>query len=186
MFLHRKRGLKSGAVISRPTTYIGRCKMGKFRFYHIEDKYIAYLHSVDNRVQYNKGQRRPYVGIVLSVAGQDYYVPLESPKKGHAKMKSSGPILKLDNGKLGIMGFNNMLPVLHSELIEIDFNRISDRKYRTLLQNQARCCNHMVTEIMHRAASTYRKATAKCNPFYEKICCDFKLLEDAAKKYTGK
>ena len=70
--------------------------MGKFRFYHIEDKYIAYLHSVDNRVQYNKGQRRPYVGIVLSVAGQDYYVPLESPKKSHAKMKSSGPILKLD------------------------------------------------------------------------------------------
>lgn len=40
--------------------------MGKFQFYHINEHYISYLHSIDTRVQYNKGQRRPYVGIVLS------------------------------------------------------------------------------------------------------------------------
>ena len=54
--------------------------MGKFQFYHINEHYISYLHSIDTRVQYNKGQRRPYVGIVLSINGIDYYVPLESPK----------------------------------------------------------------------------------------------------------
>lgn len=53
--------------------------MGKFQFYHINEHYISYLHSIDTRVQYNKGQRRPYVGIVLSINGIDYYVPLESP-----------------------------------------------------------------------------------------------------------
>lgn len=35
--------------------------MGKFQFYHINEHYISYLHSIDTRVQYNKGQRRPYV-----------------------------------------------------------------------------------------------------------------------------
>ena len=49
--------------------------MGKFRFYHIREGYVDYLHKIDNRVQLNKGQRRPYVGIVLSINGFDYYVP---------------------------------------------------------------------------------------------------------------
>lgn len=62
--------------------------MGKFQFYHVEDKYIRYLHSIESRVQFNKGQRRPYVGIVLSINGVDYYVPLESPKPNHANIKS--------------------------------------------------------------------------------------------------
>jgi len=29
--------------------------MGKFQFYHINEHYISYLHSIDTRVQYNKG-----------------------------------------------------------------------------------------------------------------------------------
>ena len=43
--------------------------MGYLRFYHIKEEYIAYLHRVDRRVQFNKGERRPYVGIVLKVNG---------------------------------------------------------------------------------------------------------------------
>lgn len=66
--------------------------MGKFQFYHINEHYISYLHNVDNRVQYNKGQRRPYIGIVLSLNGVDYYVPLESPKPNHANIKGGGPV----------------------------------------------------------------------------------------------
>lgn len=57
--------------------------MGKFQFYHINEHYISYLHSIDTRVQYNKGQRRPYVGIVLSINGIDYYVPLATVYKGN-------------------------------------------------------------------------------------------------------
>lgn len=55
--------------------------MGKLRFYHVREGYIEFLHKVDNRVQLNKGQRRPYVGIVLTIGNFDYYVPLESPIK---------------------------------------------------------------------------------------------------------
>ena len=102
--------------------------MSKFKFVHVSEKYIKYLHSVDNRVQFNKDQRRPYVGIVLSIKQMNYYVPLESPKKNHANIKSNGPILKLDDGKLGIMGFNNMIPVNAKCLIDFDILSLTDEK----------------------------------------------------------
>ena len=69
-----------------------RMRMGKLRFYHIRDGYIEHLHKLDYRVQLNKGQRRPYVGIVLQIGSYDYYVPLESPKPNHLNIRSGGPV----------------------------------------------------------------------------------------------
>ncbi len=161
-------------------------QMGKFRFYHIHDGYVDYLHKVDNRVQLNKGQRRPYVGIVLSINGFDYYVPLESPKPNHVNIKSSGPVFKLDGGELGIMGFNNMIPVKRYNLIEFDILAEQDEKYKNLLLNQLRFCEKNKNIILSRAQATYRKALDGKNAFYRKICCDFKRLENACNRYRVK
>ena len=158
--------------------------MGRFRFYHIQEKYINYLHSIDNRVQMNKGEHRPYVGEVLSVNGVSYYVPLESPKPNHANLKSGGPVLKLDDGRLGIMGFNNMIPVMPECLLEFDFRDIQDERYRMLLINQLSYCEKHSDIILHRAEVTYRKTVSGNAPFYRKICCDFKKLERKALKYN--
>ena len=38
--------------------------------------------------------------------------PLESPKPNHVNIKGGGPVMKLDEGRLGLMGFNNMIPVI--------------------------------------------------------------------------
>lgn len=157
--------------------------MAKFKFYHIQEKYINYLHSIDNRVQMNKGEHRPYVGVVLSVNGMSYYVPLESPKPNHANLKSGGPVLKLDNGRLGIMGFNNMIPVVPACLLPFDFKDIQDEKYKMLLINQLNYCEKNAELIVHRAEVTYRKAVSGCAPFYTKICCNFKKLERKASLY---
>lgn len=131
--------------------------MGKFQFYHINEHYISYLHNVDNRVQYNKGQRRPYIGIVLSLNGVDYYVPLESPKPNHANIKGGGPVMKLDEGRLGVMGFNNMIPVLESCLIRFDIQEVKDTKYKMLLLNQLEYCNKIVILF----SSAQKQLTAK-------------------------
>ena len=157
--------------------------MGQFRFYHVNEHYISYLHSIDARVQYNKGQRRPYVGIVLSINSVDYYVPLESPKPNHANLKSGGPILKLDQGRLGIMGFNNMIPVLPYCLIPFDILQVRDEKYRMLLLNQLAYCNKNRGLILQRAASTYRKAVSKKIPLYNSVCCNVDKLERKSRKY---
>lgn len=158
--------------------------MGRFRFYHITERYIRFLQSGDKRVQYNKHQSRPYVGIVLKINSVDYYVPLESPKPNHANIKSSGPVLKLKDGKYGVMGFNNMIPVPTTALISFDFNDIDDEKYRTLLQNQLDYCNSNKETIRQRANTTYRKATSGRVPHYEKVCCDFKKLERMCRSYN--
>lgn len=157
--------------------------MGCFRFYHINEHYISYLHNADSRVQFNKGQHRPYVGIVLSINSLDYYVPLESPKPNHTNIKSGGPVLKLDNGRLGIMGFNNMIPVVPSALIEFDISSIEDENYRMLLFNQLHYCESNRSLILHRAAVTYKRACSGKVPLYDQICCNFTKLERKSRKY---
>lgn len=158
--------------------------MGKYRFYHISEKYIRFLYSGDKRVLHNKGQRRPYVGIVLKVNSTDYFVPLESPKPNHAKLRSGGPVLKLKGGNLGIIGFNNMIPVPSSALIEFDFNDVEDEKYRMLLINQLDYCNDNREIIQHRASTTYHKAVSGNVPHYSKICCNFRKLEQMCRSYN--
>lgn len=158
--------------------------MGYLRFYHIKEEYIAYLHRVDKRVQFNKGERRPYVGVVLKVNGHNYYVPLESPKPNHANIKSNGPILKLDEGRLGIMGFNNMVPVKSGQLIDFDIAAVSDKTYQTLLLKQLHYCTKNRGIIERRALNTYTKQIGGNNPFYEKVCCDFRSLEAACRRYN--
>lgn len=151
--------------------------MSTFQFYHVKEKYIRYLHSFDSRVMYNKGQHRPYVGIVLSINGVDYYVPLESPKPNHTDIKSGGPVMKLDDGKLGIMGFNNMIPVHPSSLIHFDILAVEDEKYKMLLLNQLRFCEKNRDIILNRAKNVYRKRIEGNTPFYKKCCCNFRKLE---------
>ncbi len=158
--------------------------MKRLRFYHISDKYIKFLHSIDNRVLYNKGEARPYVGIVLTINALDYYVPLESPRPDHKNIKSGGPVLKIDNGNLGIMGFNNMIPVKDVCLVNFDINSLEDQSYKLLLQNQLRFCNKNKKLIGDRANSVYKKTVIDKVPFYKSSCCDFKRLEKACKKYN--
>ena len=160
--------------------------MGYLRFYHIQEEYIAYLHRVDRRVQFNKSERRPYVGIVLKVNGHNYYVPLESPKPNHANIKSNGPILKLDEGRLGIMGFNNMVPVKSGQLIDFDIAAMTDKTYQTLLLKQLHYCAKNKGIIERRAINTYTKQIGGNNPFYERVCCDFRSLEAACRRYNPK
>ena len=160
--------------------------MSKLRLYHIREGYIEFLHKADHRVQWNKGESRPYVGIVLSVNGHDYYVPMESPKPNHVNIKSGGPVLKIEKGTLGIMGFNNMIPVKRYQLLDFDIEAQPDEKYKALLRKQLRFCEKNRDVIQARAETTYRKATNGKDPFYRKVCCDFKRLEKLCDTYKVK
>ena len=157
--------------------------MENLRIYRISDHYVSFLHSRDHKVQFNKGNRRPYVGVVLKVGGYNYFVPMESPKPGHEKIKPGKHIIKLDDGRMGLLGFNNMLPVHKSALIEFDINAESDAKYRELLRRQAALCNRMKADILDHASKTYFDVVNGNNKFLARISCDFKTLESACKSY---
>ena len=157
--------------------------METLKIYKVTDHYIRFLHSRDSRVQYNKDAKRPYVGIVFRFGGIQYFVPMESPKPNHAKIKSGKHILKLENGKYGLLGFNNMIPVHKDALINFDIASEEDAKYRNLLRHQAEICNRKKADILDHAQKTYFDVVNKENKFLERISCDFRKLERACREY---
>ena len=158
--------------------------MESLRIYRISDHYIRFLRGLDKKVQYNKGNRRPYVGVVLSIGGFRYFVPMESPKENHQNIKSGKHILRLESGQYGQLGFNNMVPVHNDALIEYDINAEQDEAYRELLKRQATICNRMKADVLNCAQRTYFDVVNKKNKFLVGISCDFKALEKACKSYN--
>lgn len=91
--------------------------------------------------------------------------------------------MKLDGGKYGMLGFNNMVPVHKDALIEFDIDAEQDRKYRELLRRQASLCNRSKADILNHAQMTYFDVVNGKNKFLMSISCDFKKLEQACKTY---
>lgn len=157
--------------------------MEKLRIYRVSDHYVRFLQSRDKKVQYNKGNRRPYVGVVFTFNGFRYFVPMESPKPNHKYIKPGKHIIKLDGGQYGLLGFNNMIPVHKDALIPLDIDAEPDTQYRDLLKRQAALCNRIKADILNHAQMTYFDVVNKENQFLIRISCDFKKLEAACKVY---
>lgn len=150
----------------------------------IKDAYIDYLRNYDSRVCFNKGTKRPYIGILFTVKGHKYYAPLSSPKKKHITMQNSVDMMKINAGKYGIINFNNMIPVKNTSIIDFDIRKEQDYRYRMLLINQAIFFKDNEIKIINRATNlynSYRKNTLRDE--VKERCCNFPLLEIKAKKY---
>lgn len=164
--------------------------INKLKLYRIKIEYIKYLYKYDNRVQYNPKmkdiytERRPYLGVVLKVNNLNYFVPLEHPRKQHKEFKNNPFIFKIHKGKYGLLGFNNMIPINDKELIEFDINKESD-KYKQILISQYRFCNKHIQEILAKANDTYIRRISESNVFFNKVCCDFKLLEKKCNEWDN-
>lgn len=158
--------------------------METLRLYKINTKYINYLRGTDIKVQLNKNAKRPYVGIVLYVGEFRYFAPLESPKNNHKNIKSGKHLLKIDNGNLGLIGFNNMIPIHNSALIAFDINSEPDVKYAELLKRQVTWINKNKATIYDHANKTYYDVVNNTNKFLVSVSCNFRRLEKACKGYV--
>ena len=157
--------------------------MEPLKLYRVSDRYIRFLKSRDSRVQDNKERRRPYVGVVLFVSNYRYFVPMESPKPNHDRIKPGYHIMKLEDGKLGLLGFNNMIPIHDDALIAFNIDDEPDEKYAELLRRQVSFINRHKADVLSHASKTYYSVVKKQIPFMLKICCDFKKLEAACSQY---
>ena len=94
-----------------------------FKLVKVDYKYCDYLREYDERVPYNRGIKdlRPFIGILFEVDGIEYFAPLSSPKEKHKKLKNTIDLVKIDNGRYGVINFNNMIPVTNKNYIEFDF-----------------------------------------------------------------
>lgn len=159
----------------------------RLTLYYIDSDYINYLREFDNRVPYNKNARRPYIGIVYVFNNNNYFAPLSSPKEKHLKMRDNTvDIWKIDEGKLGIINFNNMVPCSFSVLTEV-MPTVKDKVYKKLLQNQITQINLNKKKILNKASNFHKQYNAKAlsKSVFDR-CCDFRLLEGKCSEYSKK
>ena len=133
--------------------------MNDLKLYEISEEYISYISAAERYVfsskENDRNHTRKYLGIVYSIQGYNYYIPLSSPKNsdyrienGERKIRPSIiPIIRItsqsSSGKSELKGtlkLSNMLPVPASELILYDIDHESDPFYKSLIQKEMLLC----------------------------------------------
>ena len=160
--------------------------MKNLKLYYIDDEYIDYLRMFDDRVPYNKSKTRPYIGVVYKYEGVNYFAPLSSPKPKHLKINDkSVDVFKIDNGKLGVVNLNNMLPTPLSCLTDVLPTLKDDDKYKGLLIDQLNRINKD-RQILYTKIITFQKRyrAGHINDRIRERCCNFELLEEKCNEYN--
>ena len=157
----------------------------------IDSDYCDYLRRFDERVPYNFKQKdlRPFVGVLFTVDNYKYFAPLSSPKQKHLKMKNKLDFLKIDDGKLGAINFNNMFPVNDKNVILLDlnakFDSVKKQQYYKLLKKQIFWLNRNLDKLYNQSKELYLKYLDNTlAPSIFARCCDFKLLETKCEEYN--
>lgn len=157
----------------------------------VDTKYCDYLRKFDKRVVYNKYSKelRPFVGILFTIDECLYFAPLSNPKKKHLKMKNTIDFYKIDDGKLGAVNFNNMIPVKEEYydviLLYKDIFDDEEQKYQELLKDQFNWSNKHYNQIKNISKKLYDLYNSNKLPIsIKERCCNFKLLEDKCLEYN--
>ncbi len=138
----------------------------RLNLYLIDMKYIRNLVKIEDKVMSVSPQigkeTRPFVGIVIICGIQKYCIPLSSPKPKHKSMKNDVDFMKILDGEklIGVLNFNNMIPVDESCIIPLDL-RITERddaatkKYKKMASKQLNWCQHNQESIVKKANKLY-------------------------------
>ena len=162
------------------------------RFYTVSDAYITYLKTFDAKVPSNGGINykgtKVYIGIVLEIGSHKFLAPLTSYKPTQEKISSSScTAFKLhertnSGNKLGLISLNYLIPVLDSEIKELDVEA-QEESYKKLVHLQYEYIKVNRREIIERAAKLYEHVVVKRTAFFVKISCDIPKLVDEYKNF---
>lgn len=156
----------------------------------VDTKYINYLRQFDPRVCFNKelNNTRPYVGALYRLKDFTYFAPLTSSGKGNKLLNNPKPesitFYPIENCKYGGVNLNNMIPVIEGVFQEIEYlpnpnDTKAEKLYKILIYNQRRILNKNEKHIREKANKLYSlKTTGRLYTNYDKVTCDFKLLEE--------
>lgn len=169
--------------------------MEKLELFNISDSFIDYLNQFDKTICYNKNELRPYVGPLFAYNGLKFYAPLS---KTGSSIKHNGmpnndnfihyKIVDANKETIGIIRFNNMIPVPDSELKKIDIKSLPQSK-KDLLNHDVNFIRRHSNTITSRALSLFKIKCSKQHnnqgtKKYSKICCEFKLLATKANYFA--
>ncbi len=150
--------------------------MNDLKLYEISEKYISYISSFEKLVfsskEDNRNHTRKYLGIVYSINGYHYYIPLSSPKNtdyridnGVRKIRTSIiPIIRItsqsSSGELELKGtlkLSNMIPVPASELTLYDIEHEPDAFYKSLIHKEMLFIRKNKNKIIQNAKIIYKQ-----------------------------
>lgn len=155
--------------------------MDRLSFVLVDSEYCDYLRKSDSCVPYTMDRKsnRPFVGVLLQIHNMSYYAPLSSPKPKHRNMKNQLDLLKIDDGRYGVINFNNMIPIHNNSMTPVcldisSTDSPSDKQYKALLSNQLTWCNVNKNLIIQKAQRLYHIiASGKGWDSLNARCCNF-------------
>lgn len=177
--------------------------MDELKLYEISEEYISYISAVDKNVFFVKEKERKhtrkYLGIVYSIKGYNYYIPLSSPKNSDYQMdngirKIRGSIIpiiritsKSSSGELELKGtlkLSNMIPVPASELTLYDIEHEPDLFYKSLVHKEILFIRKNKNKIIQNAKILYKQKKENSPVIgYLNSTADFSLLEQMHDKF---
>jgi len=161
--------------------------MQKLNFYDVDKKYIDYLQKEETEargfthvpnVSY-PNSKKFLCGIVLTVNGFQYYVPVSSYKT----KKSDNILITLGAQVVGSLRFNYMTPVPQSCLSIRVIKNEPNLKHKRFLNAELNFCRKNQTKINNQARRTYNNVLKRVSAHIAQNSCDFKLLETACMNY---
>lgn len=165
--------------------------MNELKLVRIDSEYCDYLRKYDNKVPYNykRKELRPFVGVLFTINDCKYFAPLSSPKAKHLKMRNTVDFFRLDEGNLGAINFNNMLPVKDNNVIVLDLNKAcstsKEKQYQKLLKGQIYFLNRHKSKIYRMSRNLYSSyIDGTLNDKIMERCCNFPLLEEKCNEYN--
>ena len=152
--------------------------MTRLKLYKVSADYLDSIREIEPKVSLLK-ERRPFLGILITIDSNNYLAPLTSPKPKHKTMKHLEDFIKIDSGNYGTINLNNMIPVPETKYEEININEEKDNFYKILLQNQLTWCNKNKEIIIKKAENLRnKKLNEKLRKELNDRICDFEKLEN--------
>ena len=152
--------------------------MTRLKLYKVSADYLDSIREIEPKVSLLK-ERRPFLGILITIDSNNYLAPLTSPKPKHKTMKNLEDFIKIDSGNYGAINLNNMIPVPETKYEEININEEKDNFYKILLQNQLTWCNKNKEIIIKKAENLRnKKLNEKLRKELNDRICDFEKLEN--------
>lgn len=163
----------------------------RIKMVKVNSDYCDYLRKYDDKVAYNYGikELRPYIGVLFVINDMEYFAPLSSPKEKHRRLYDSIDLIKIENGELGVINLNNMIPVTKNNYIEFNLNKKVNNKSDflriVLYKKQLRWLTVNRKDIYFKSSKLYflyiNNMLAKN---IKNRCCNFKLLEEKCLEYN--
>lgn len=151
----------------------------RLNLYLIDIKYVRNLAKADDHV--------------MSISPQTGKERRSSPKPKHKSMKNDVDFTKILDGEklIGVLNFNNMIPVDESCIIPLNLQITGEddgatRHYKKMAAKQLDWCQHNRDAIIKKANKLYLMVQSdKVSGLLKRRCCNFKVLENVLQRWKN-